>query len=198
MQVDSKGTAVTSWKLWWTWGSYRAVMWVAVGSVSLGRVDLPWKENDNVSLSPLSDFTLPNSLSPQSTPLLSKRRCPKIHFQTSRHSFSDTPTFRCFSIQKYVTAAGFLRQVHWSCSLSVHGVQIFGWPQSSSKPWRHHGYPTSNFPLLQKTVGIGILPRILELSLPCQLFPRILDYVYVNSNCHSRIIFFSKKCFHSL
>lgn len=64
------------------------VPWVFVGYVSLGIVDLLWKENDNFSCSLLSDLDLLYSLLIESVshplPSVPKKGCPQTYFQTSR------------------------------------------------------------------------------------------------------------------
>lgn len=138
----------------------------------------PQKENDNLSLSPISDlgllYTLPSHRKLVSFSLISVQET--IHKSSPPHQQAAsliTSACRCFSFQTCFTEAGFWRQ--GSSRWFVHGAQAFGWTQSSCKSLRHHGCTTSSISLLWMTVGVGRLPRVLELSLPHQLLPRILQ-----------------------
>lgn len=195
---------ITYENLWWNWSSYRAVIWLFVGSLSSGIIDLLWKEKDNLSLSPQSNLSLLYSLLPHRKlitiiPTSFQERIPQNSPSHQQAASLISPAFRCFSIQKCFIATGFWRRVTLILWWSVYGVQLFGWTQSSSKPLRYRGCTVFNIPLLQMAVGFGILSRTIEFSSPCQLLLRIhLSQIKcIGTNCLLTIIYFSqRKYFH--
>lgn len=116
------------------------------GSVSSGITGLLQKKNGNFSLSPLSDWSLlyplpPHrkliSISPISVQVGIPQNSP-LHQQAASLISSIS---RCFSIQKYFIAVGFLRQ--GVLILQVRGLSVVfrcDRVQSTCTPLRHHGY----------------------------------------------------------